>query len=177
MLRNYLKVAIRNLLRSKTFSFINILGLSLGMACSLLIFLWVESERSVDNFHANIEHLYSVYQRTYADGKVKAEHATPALLGDELKKAVPEVMYASGFITSGKEAFQVGDNVQNMAGARAGRHFFTMFSYPLLAGTPATALESPTAWRFPVKWPKYISGGRRTPLARRCVLTMSRTCR
>jgi ABC-type antimicrobial peptide transport system permease subunit len=159
MLRNYLKVAIRNLLRSKTFSFINILGLSLGMACSLLIFLWVESERSVDNFHANIEHLYSVYQRTYADGKVKAEHATPALLGDELKKAVPEVMYASGFITSGKEAFQVGDNVQNMAGARAGRHFFTMFSYPLLAGTPATALESPNSLAISRKMAEVYFGG------------------
>ncbi len=60
MLRNYIIVAIRNFWRNKSFSFINIFGLALGTACSLLIFLWVKDERSVDKFNSNTKDLYSV---------------------------------------------------------------------------------------------------------------------
>ncbi len=80
MLRNYVIVAVRNITRNKAFSFINILGLALGMTCSLLIFLWVQDEYSIDDFHTNSEQLFSVYQRSYNDGEIKAAHATPALL-------------------------------------------------------------------------------------------------
>jgi putative ABC transport system permease protein len=57
MLRNYLSIALRNFWRNKTFSAINILGLALGLTCSLLIFLWVRDEVSVDGYHANGPHL------------------------------------------------------------------------------------------------------------------------
>ena len=60
MIKNYFKTAIRNMMRNKTFSFINILGLGLGIACSLFIYLWVQDERSYDNFHTNSERLYQV---------------------------------------------------------------------------------------------------------------------
>ena len=63
MLRNYFKTAWRTLIRSKVFSFINIFGLAMGLACSLLIMLWVHDERAVDGFHANNEQLYQVYER------------------------------------------------------------------------------------------------------------------
>jgi hypothetical protein len=70
MIKNYLVVAWRNLVRNRTFSTINILGLALGMTCSLLILLWVHDERSVDGFHANGKQLYQIYERMYFDGKV-----------------------------------------------------------------------------------------------------------
>jgi putative ABC transport system permease protein len=60
MLKNYLKIAVRNLLKYKTFSFINIFGLAVGMACTLLILLWVDDELSFDRFHNNAENIYLV---------------------------------------------------------------------------------------------------------------------
>jgi len=72
MFKNYLKVAIRNLKRNKAFSFINIAGLALGMACSLLILFWIQSEYSVDAFNKNSSQLYSVYERQFYNDKVDA---------------------------------------------------------------------------------------------------------
>ncbi len=69
MIKNYLKVAWRNLVRNKAFSAINILGLSLGLTCSMLIMLWIQDERSVDAFHKNGKQLYQVYERWIANGK------------------------------------------------------------------------------------------------------------
>src|SRR5580765_8106792 len=95
MLKNYLKTAWRNLIRNKAFSVINISGLALGMACSLLIFLWIQDEQSVDRFHANGKQLYQVYERNYYDGKIEGNYPTQALLAGELKRVIPEVEYAS----------------------------------------------------------------------------------
>ncbi len=78
MIKNYFKIAFRNLIKSKVFSLINILGLALGMACSLLILLWVQDERSVDNFHKNGKRLYALYERQYIDNKIEAGFYTPA---------------------------------------------------------------------------------------------------
>ncbi|WP_338875191.1 ABC transporter permease [Spirosoma sp. SC4-14] len=144
MLTNYIKIAWRNIVRNKTFSAINILGLALGMACSLLIFLWIQDERSVDNYHANGPQLYNIMERQYYDGKVVAHGATPALLSDELKKQFPEIRYAAGY--TGWDAnmtFAVGDKVNKVMGHWAGADWFKMFSIPLLAGTPQTALNEP----------------------------------
>ena len=146
MLRNYFKIAWRNIVRNKAFSAINILGLALGMGCSLLIFLWIQDEVRVDNYHANGPHLYNVMQRQLADGKIDVGRYTPGILADELKRQFPEVMYAAGY--TGWEAqmtFTVGDKINKEGGHWAGADWFKMFSIPLLAGTPATALNSPTS--------------------------------
>ena len=79
MYRNFLVTAWRNIARNKTFSFINIFGLALGMTCSLLIFLWVQDECSIDAFHVHKASLYSVYERVLSEGKVEAGRATPGL--------------------------------------------------------------------------------------------------
>src|SRR6476620_3309770 len=97
MLRNYFRTAWRNMTRNKAFSLINIMGLALGLTCSLLIMLWVQDEKSIDSFHKNGENLYQVYERNYYDGKVDAGYSTQGLLADELKRVVPEIQYASGF--------------------------------------------------------------------------------
>ena len=97
MFKSYFKTAWRNIIRSKGFSVINIMGLALGLACSLIIMLWVNDEKSVDAFHKNKNYLYQVYERNYFDGKIDAGYSTQGLLADELKRVVPEVQYASGF--------------------------------------------------------------------------------
>src|SRR4030095_14690992 len=148
MLKNYLLAAIRNLKRNKAFSFINITGLALGMACSLLIMLWVQSEYSVDAFNKNSSQLYSVYERQFYNDKIDAFHSTPGLLTDELKRLFPEVEYASGFGCINTNSFSVADKGEEKiikeAGGWAGADFFKMFSYGLLQGDAQTALNSPS---------------------------------
>jgi predicted permease len=143
MLRNYLKVAWRNLVQNKSFSAINILGLALGMATSLLIFLWIQDEFSVDAYHANGPQLYSVMERQFYDGKVEAGPSTPALLADELKKEFPEVAHAASMSWELDQTFAVGDKLNKEKGRAVGADWFRMFSFPLLAGTAETALNEP----------------------------------
>lgn len=144
MFRNYVKIAWRNIIRNRAFSFINIFGLGLGLACALLIILWVQDELSIDTFHTNRADIYSVYERVLSEGKIEAGRATPALLAAQLKSTIPEIKYASGYWEDRDETLlTVGDkNFSNM-GTYADSDFFKIFSYPLLQGTPADALSAP----------------------------------
>ncbi|PSL23731.1 ABC transporter permease [Chitinophaga ginsengisoli] len=148
MLKSYIKIAWRNLLRNKIFSAINISGLALGMACSLLIILWLQDERGVDGFHANGDYLYQVYESQFYDGKVGSGYTTQGLLAEELKKVIPEVQYASGLEYTAPpgtfNTFEAGEQAGKMDGYYAGTDFLSMFSYPLLHGNPQTALNGPT---------------------------------
>ncbi|PWV45371.1 ABC transporter permease [Chitinophaga sp. S165] len=146
MLSNYIKIAWRNLVRNKTFSAINISGLALGMACSLLIILWLQDERSMDGFHANGDYLYQVYEGQSYDGKADAGYTTQGLLAEELKKVIPEIQYASGLEYAAQpgipNTFEVGTTAGKMEGYYAGTDYLSMFSYPLLLGNPQKALNN-----------------------------------
>lgn len=147
MIKNYLKIAWRTLMRNKVFSFINIFGLALGICCSLFIYLWVQDERSVDRFHKNDAHLYQVFERNYYDGKVDASYATQGMLADELKKIIPGVQYASSMDYASQpgtaSVLEANDKIYKHAGFFAGADFFKMFSYPLLEGKEEGALNAP----------------------------------
>jgi putative ABC transport system permease protein len=142
MIRNYLKVAWRSLLRNKAHSFINIAGLSVGLACSLLILLWVQNERSVDAFHKNSDRLFTVYGLVHNNHKLSGTYNTPGILADEMKRIVPEVECATGMGFGETSVFRVGDKSLKIYGNSAGADYFKMFSYPLLQGTAKTALSS-----------------------------------
>src|SRR5579859_6995927 len=145
MFRNYLITAWRNLLRNKTFSAINIFGLALGLACSLLLFLWALDERSMDGAHVNRDRLFSVYERVFSQGEIQAGPWTAGLLARELKRKIPEIRYATGFFQRGGEEAVLTAGMKNLslAGAYADSDFFKMFSYPLLEGTATAALAGP----------------------------------
>ncbi|GAB3321043.1 ABC transporter permease [Larkinella ripae] len=145
MIRNYFTIAWRNLIRNKAFSAINILGLALGMASSLLIFRWIQDERSRGRQHENGAHLYRIMEREYTDGKVVADEDTPGLLADELKKVFPEVVYAAGFTWSEEHVLAAQNKIMRQTGNFAGADWFRMYSIPLLAGSPATALSTPNS--------------------------------
>lgn len=141
MFKNYLKVAFRALGKNKSFSGLNILGLSLGIACSLLIFLWVHDEREI------------------SPNKIDADYENPAPLGDELKKTIPEVGAAvtidgdddftfrsdgqRGGERGGGRGGKADDKTIKAKGGYAGGDFFNMFSFTLLGGNAATALLGP----------------------------------
>jgi putative ABC transport system permease protein len=144
MLKNYFIIAWRNLWRNKSFSLINLTGLALGLSCSLLIMLWVQHELSVDAYHTNSARLYTIYEREYYADRTAGNYDTPGVLADEIKKLVPEVTYATTLEEDNRiNTFQVGDKVVKMEGTAAGADLFKMFSYPLIEGTPSTALNAP----------------------------------
>src|SRR6266404_3539980 len=119
MLKNFLKVALRNLWKFKGYSFLNIFGLAMGMTCSLLILLWIRDERSVDNYHANGARLYSIYENQYYDGKISSGFYTPGVLPDQMKKDLPEVEMSTGFTWPDRSTFQVGDKILKEQGRNA----------------------------------------------------------
>ena len=143
MLKNYLKTAFRNLWKNKAFSFINIMGLALGLACSLLIMLWVSDEYKVDAFHKNGSRLYSVFERQFRDGEVNAFHGGPGIMADEMKKVLPEVQYATNYAWNELTTFESHNKIIKKSGNHAGQDFFKIFTYPLLEGNAATALQTP----------------------------------
>ncbi len=144
MFKNYFKTAIRNLWKNKLFSIINITGLALGLGCSLLIMLWVRDEYQVDGFHRNGSQLYSIYEMQHRDAEVNAFFGGPGVMADEMKRVLPDVQYATNFAWNELCTFEANDKIIKEDGNHAGPDFFKMFSYPLLAGNAATALQSPS---------------------------------
>jgi ABC-type antimicrobial peptide transport system permease subunit len=144
MIKNYFKTAWRNLWKSKTFSLINVMGLALGLGCSMLIMLWVMDEYKVDAFHKNGAQLYSVYQKVYNDGQVNAWHGGPGMMADEMKRVMPEVQYATNTGFRDLATFEANNKIIKEDGTHAEQDFFKMFSYNLLEGNPLTALLNPS---------------------------------
>jgi predicted permease len=142
MFRNYFKVAIRNLLRQKGFSFINIFGLALGITCTALIGMWVNDELSYDRFHNDYERLYRI-TATLPEMKVHAA-VTPAPLAQAIKNEIPEVEDVVRISSINRELIQVGDIKFEEDGlVFADSNFFKMFSFPLIKGDREKALLNP----------------------------------
>jgi ABC-type antimicrobial peptide transport system permease subunit len=144
MFKNYLKTAYRNLWKNKAFSLINIMGLALGLACSLLIMLWVNEEYKMDAFHRNGSQLYSVYEKQFRDNGVSAFFGGPGMMAEEMKRVFPEVQYACNFGWNELSTFEANNKIIKKGGTWAGQNFFQMFTFPLLQGNSSTALKSPT---------------------------------
>lgn len=158
MMKNHLTIAWRNMIRGRVFSAINIAGLSFGISCFLLIFLWIQGEKGVNNFHQNGDRLYSVFYSEYAEGNANGGYRIPYWMVDpsfnnnialsrDLMRSIPEIELATEYATSYElpwgypRTFRLGDKLHKMEGGVAGEDFFKMFSYPLISGDPETALE------------------------------------
>ncbi|MGF6929317.1 putative ABC transport system permease protein [Chitinophaga sp. W2I13] len=141
MIRNFFKVVCRNLLRNKGFSAINITGLAVGMAAAILILLWIQDERSYDGFHANKDRIYEVWNRVPIDGKVSYWNTVSALTARAVEKDLPEVERAVRVGSNNAYLLSVGDKKIIKSGILVDTGFFQMFSFPMLKGDPATALN------------------------------------
>lgn len=133
MIKNYFKIAIRNLGRSKGFSAINILGLAIGMASAILIFLWIENELSHDGFHTKKDRLFVANNKDKFNGEVWAWNNTSRPLGPALKQDYPEVEDAVR-VTNTDFLLTLGEKHLNVSGIIADTGFLNMFSFPLLKG-------------------------------------------
>ena len=141
MIKNYFKIAFRNLWRNKSFSAINIFGLAIGMASAMLILLWIQNEMGIERFHKNEDRIYMMYNRDKdPEGKAWAWPNTPKVLATTLKKDYPEVEDAVRYqnITF---LLTAGEKKLNQRGAFADSGFLHVFSFPLLKGNPRDALK------------------------------------
>ena len=91
MLSNYLKIAMRNIKKHKGYSFINIMGLAVGIACTILIFMWVDDELSYDSFHSKSDRIFRLCSRITINGITLDQTQTPWVLPETLKQDFPEV--------------------------------------------------------------------------------------
>ena len=145
MIKNYFKIAWRNLLHNKTFSLINIFGLALGMTCSLLIMLWLKDELKRDRFHANDKRLFRVMENQYYSGDISTFPSTPGILAENIVKDIPEIEMASQMLWEEQPLFTVGDKFDKEKGRYVQKDFLRMFSFKLVKGDAATALARPDA--------------------------------
>jgi hypothetical protein len=144
MFINYLKTAFRNLKRHTGYSFINIVGLSIGMACFILIALVIRGEFQVDKFHERADRIYRVIRVDNYSGETIRVALTQAPLAAALKRDFPDVEKAACFNYIGEELVRYGNKkIKQDWISLAESDFFEIFSYTFLAGTPESALKQP----------------------------------
>ncbi len=158
MLKNYFKIAFRNLRKQKLYSLINILGLSLGISCCIIIYLFIQDEYSFDRFHANGENIYRLEEIQYEKAQSEIEPTPffdsrspegvsrhpylPIPLGPTLKERIPEIV---NYVRADESAFLVrrGDQAFEEDVLLADSSFFEIFSFPLIRGSAETVLDDP----------------------------------
>ena len=138
MFKTNLKIAWRNLIKDKQFTLLNILGLSAGLACVLLIFLWVSDEMSYDKFFANDDRVYKLFERrSNSAGDVAYSEESSGKLSDAVKQSVSGVEYAAAVAPPGwfaQNTLSVKDQNIKASGQYAEKDYFNIFSFPLLDG-------------------------------------------
>lgn len=140
MIRNYLKIAWRHLVRERLYSVINIIGLSVGAAVVLLIFLYVKEEWTFDRFHTKHDRIYRVWVKEHVPGNVFFNTVTPFILGPELAGGIPEVEQVVQYFTFSEKVEQGEFSDQERIHVIS-PSVFQVFDFPLLEGNPATALS------------------------------------
>ncbi len=144
MLKNYFKIAFRNIRRHKGYSFINIAGLAIGMACTILILLWIQDELAYDRFHEKGDNIYRVIVEDEQGQQFAG--TCPIPLGPQAKQTYPEVLDSTRFC-NGFQKFlvEIDQTVYSEEIGIVDPPFLTMFSFPLLRGDLRTALEDPNS--------------------------------
>jgi putative ABC transport system permease protein len=139
MIENYFKSAWRNLTRNKVYSFINIAGLSLGLACAMLIMLYVKDEVSFDRFHKNVNNIYRVARKLKGEG---ISGTTGFLQGPRFTQNVPGIK-SFVRVQGGSEDIKKETGVQEQGVLHVDSNFFSVLTFPLLSGNPQTCLTEP----------------------------------
>ncbi len=149
MLKNYLNVALRNLKRHKLYSFINISGMAIGLACCMVIFMYVRHELAFDRFHENSERIYRAVVGEYQNGQWIYSVGTPEPLGAALEQELPEVEKSVRFFhPSWIEKWSVSHKDKSFYEEQVfftDPSFFKVFSFPLVQGNPDSVLDEPNS--------------------------------
>jgi len=142
MFKNNLKIAWRNLVKDRQFTFLNLLGLSTGLACALLIYLWVNDELHVDRYNKKDSQLYQLFKSTpNGDGTIFTSGYTQGLLAKSMAADLPEVEYALSVRKEGQSGvLSLEDRHIKAKSAFADKDFFSVFSYHLIEGNKNNVL-------------------------------------
>lgn len=144
MIKNYFKIAYRNLQNQKGYAFINIFGLAIGLACCILIMLYVSHELSYDTHHAHADRIYRVVSKIDFSGNYLELASAPAPMGPTLKQDFPEVEAVTRFRPIGSRIIKKDDiNIKEEGLVLADASVFEVFSMQMLHGDPESALEEP----------------------------------
>jgi putative ABC transport system permease protein len=146
MFKNYFKIALRNLARNKIYSFINIAGLSIGLACAMLIILYVKDEVSYDRFHKNANNIYRIVTQSIEKngGKGRKDPNSGYLQGPRFSQNVPDIKQFVR-VQSGNENIKTGTEVNDQDLLYVDSTFFDVFSFPLVSGNRHTCLKDPSS--------------------------------
>ncbi|UCH97760.1 MAG: ABC transporter permease, partial [Candidatus Aminicenantes bacterium] len=144
MFKNYLKIAFRNIKRHKGYSFINIAGLAIGMACCILMVVYISSELSFDRYHENADRIYRLCHHANIGGTDDISGVSNAVAAPALRDSFPEVVNAVRFGWT----FQPVVKYQDKQFFESGFYYaddsvFDIFSWPMIKGNPGTALKAP----------------------------------
>jgi putative ABC transport system permease protein len=141
MLKHYILILYRTILRSKSYFFINLTGLAAGLVCTLLIYLWVRDEYRMDKFHDKDTRLFQVMENQQYAGNLMTTTSTPGILAETLKEEIPEIEYAA--TTTWIETFTLSVKELNVKakGYYVGTDYFKIFSYPLIQGNSGNVLN------------------------------------
>ena len=134
MFRNYFKVAFRNLWKNKTYSFLNVFGLAVGIACAGLIFLWVEDEWSYNQNHSKKDQLYQVLENQPFEGKTYTFGATPGLLAEAMQQELPGIRNTCRLTWDQYTLFSLGEKSIYERGFYADSSIFNLFTIPFIQG-------------------------------------------
>jgi putative ABC transport system permease protein len=148
MLRSYFKIAIRNLWRKRAYSFINVAGLAVGMACCFLIFLYVHFELSYDQFHQKAKRIFRVVGELRSSSETLHWFETPGPLGRAIKSEFPQVQEVTRFIQASLLIRKDNIKFQETHALWADSSIFSVFDFPLKYGDPGTALKEPNCIVF-----------------------------
>ncbi len=144
MLFNYFKIAFRNLIKYKGFSAINILGLAVGMASAILIFLWINHEISYDQFHEKKDRIYEAWNKGSFNGKISCWNTTPKILSKALQSDLPEIETTTRVSWSERFLTRYKDKTLMMLASTVDSTFLNIFSFPVIKGDINTALMNPS---------------------------------
>ncbi len=141
MLKNYFKIALRNLWRKRAYSFINLTGLGVGLACCFLIFLYVHFELSYDRFHHRADRIYRVVGDLKSSTETLHWYETPGPLARSIKSEFPQVQEVTRFINANLLIRKDNIKFQETHTIFADSSIFSVFDFPLIYGDPRTALK------------------------------------
>jgi ABC-type antimicrobial peptide transport system permease subunit len=143
MISNYLKIAWRNLLRNRGFSVTNILGLTIGITCTILIALWVNDELNYNKFHDNYDNIYKVYANRDFKNQMFTDPNMVLPLAGALQNSNPQIVNATVTTYSSEHLFTYGDLKVKKTGMTVNEHFFDVFTWQFVKGSAANAVRDP----------------------------------
>ncbi|MBL7763673.1 MAG: ABC transporter permease, partial [Chitinophagaceae bacterium] len=145
MIKNYFKIAWRNLFRHKGFAVTNLLGLTIGITCTIFIMLWVQDEITFNKFHKKYDNIYQVMANRNFNNQMFTDPNMVLPLAKTIEAEIPEVKNATVVTYSQTQAFTYGDTKLKKQGYTVNEKFFKVFTWPFVQGNAATAITDPSS--------------------------------